>query len=150
MLNFHLTPALTSQFSIKNHLDETFWFRDITTVFKGKNMLPSLSSRDSTAEKAPHCLQINHVWYSDTEGRCYFYPAEDCWGNYYLSCFDIYTLPNNYFPVMAGVTYHFPYGQKGVRPSLITDKAVLMAAEQQHHLWCWKKAFEVSPPTAGV
>lgn len=32
------------------------------------------------------------------------------------------------------LTYHFPYGQKGVRPSLIIHKTILMAAEQQHHL----------------
>lgn len=35
------------------------------------------------------------------------------------------------------LTYHFPYGQKGARPLLIIDKAILMIAEQQHHLWCW-------------
>lgn len=41
------------------------------------------------------------------------------------------------FLLWQELTYHFPYGQKGVRPSLIIDKAILMAAEQQHHLWCW-------------
>lgn len=162
MLHFHVTTTPISYFPLKKNLDEKFWFRGATAELQGEKRLqtllasaafmeltawPGLFSGDNKAEKVPLCLQINHLWYSESKGRC-FYPAEDCWGNHYLSCFDIYTLSNNYFPVMTGTNLSFSIWPEGVRLWLIIDKAILMAAERQHHLWCWTGACKPwSPPS---
>lgn len=97
MLNFHLTPALISHISLKAIRMKPLDAEISPQCLKAREGLRLLA----------RCLQINHVEIQKTEARCYFYPTEDCWGNHYLSCFDIYTLPDNYFPVMAGANLSF-------------------------------------------
>lgn len=154
MLNFHLTPALNSHFSLRNHLDETFWFRDITTVFKGKRR-PETSCLHCPVETAQlrKRLAVSRLIMCDIQKL----KADATFTQlriaevtiiYHVLIFILY--PIIIFLLWQVLTYYFPYGHKGVSPSLIIDKAILMAAEQQHHLWCWKKAYEVSSPTAGV
>lgn len=46
---------------------------------------------------------------------------------YHVLIFILY--PIIIFLLRQVLTYDFPYGQKGVRPSLIRDEAILMAAE---------------------
>lgn len=155
MLHFHLTP--TSHFSLKNIWMKTFdsetppqssrvrkGFRLFLPPLPSRAWLPGQACPEEPAQLRK-CLTISRLIMCDiqkakADATFIQLRIAEVTIIYHVLIFILY--PIIIFLLWQELTYHFPYGQKGIRPSLIIDKAILMATEQQHHLWCWTAAYK--------
>lgn len=157
MLHFHLTTTPTSHFSLKNIWMKTFDSEmplQSLRVREGFRLfLPPLPSWDWLVGQAcpvetaqlRKCLAVSRLIMRDiqkvkADATFMQLRIAEVTIIYHVLIFTLY--PIIIFLLWQELTYHFPYGQKGVRPSLIIDKAILMATKQQHHLWCWTAAYK--------